>query len=64
MIDNFMKKRPEGVSKSQNTCFTFGHNSGWNKNNVLSSKLLHTVTKNGISPQRKHGSSWNFELQR
>ena len=28
LIDNFMKNRPEVVPKSQNNCFTFGHNSG------------------------------------
>ena len=29
----------EGVPKSQNIVFTFGYNSGWKKNKILTSKL-------------------------
>ena len=61
LSDNWIKNRPEGVPKSQNIFFTFGHNSWWKKPNVLFSKL-YMVRKCGISPQQKQGSLLNFKL--
>ena len=61
LVDNWIKNRPEGVPKSQNNFFTFGHNSWWKNPEVLFSKL-YTVTKSWISPQQKLGSLWNFKL--